>query len=97
MARTALRDRVSHAAEEGPRGLQSPHWFAMLSAAREEAGRMLERIGESGLAARLLDLEKMRDLMQSWPEADSFGPPIYRYGLLRGLVVGEFIRTNSSR
>jgi len=97
LARTALRDRVPHAAKEGPRGLQSPHWFAMLSGAREEAGRMLERIGESALAARLLDLEKMQGLLQSWPEADSFGPPVYRYGLLRGLVVGEFIRANSLR
>jgi asparagine synthase (glutamine-hydrolysing) len=96
--RTALKGRVSDAVRlETLRGLQSPHWLDMISAARGEAGRLLGRIGESPLARQLLDIPKMRRLLGEWPDAGIAPPPaVYRSGLIRGLAAGEFIRVNST-
>jgi asparagine synthase (glutamine-hydrolysing) len=98
LIRTALEGRVPDAVRlETLRGLQSPHWFDMISAARGEAGRLLARIDESPLACRLLDMPKMRRLVGEWPEIGMTPPPpVYRYGLIRGLAAGEFIRLNST-
>jgi hypothetical protein len=36
-------------------------------------------------------------LLNDWPGRDAgFGPLVYRFGLLRGLCAGEFVRINSS-
>jgi hypothetical protein len=96
LARTALRGRAPESVlADIRRGLQAPHWFAMLSASRDEASRILAQIASFGTAARLLDVDKMRELLRDWPDELGFGPPIYRYGFLRGLVMAEFIRINS--
>jgi asparagine synthase (glutamine-hydrolysing) len=94
LARSALRGRipekVRHARE---RGLQSPHWFAMLSAAHGEAARLLDEISGCAAAGRLIDLPKARRLVESWPQdEEGEGPLLYRFGLLRGLSAGAFIR-----
>lgn len=98
LIRAALAGRVPDAVRLGRRrGLQSPHWFSMLAEARGEASRLLAAIEPCEAARRLLDLDKMRLLLEQWPDAsNSYGPAIYRYGLLRGLSAGEFIRLHSS-
>ncbi|HYJ83314.1 MAG TPA: asparagine synthase-related protein [Allosphingosinicella sp.] len=98
LVRTALEGRVPDEVRlETLRGLQSPHWLEMISSARGEAGRLLERIGESPLACRLLDIAKMRRLLGEWPDPGiAPPPPVYRSGLIRGLAAGEFIRANSA-
>ncbi len=93
LARRALADRLPGAvlyARE--RGLQAPHWFDMLSRERADVERILATA--SPQAARLLDLAKLRALSQTWPDPTQPGPPQYRYGLLRGLVMAEFMRIN---
>jgi asparagine synthase (glutamine-hydrolysing) len=99
LIRAALAGRVPDSVRlEQRRGLQSPHWFAMLSAARDESRRRLAAIGESAAARRLLDLDKMNRLLEAWPDPSrSEGPAVYRYGFLRGIAAGEFIRLHSSR
>jgi asparagine synthase (glutamine-hydrolysing) len=99
LARSALRGRVPENVRLArERGLQSPHWFAMLSAAGGEATRLLDEISGCAAAGRLVDLPKARRLIESWPqEEEGEGPLLYRFGLLRGLSAGAFIRLNSAR
>ena len=97
LARSALAGRVPDAVRLARlRGLQSPHWFAMLTAARGEAFQLLERIAECPTARRLIDLAKMERLLNQWPTmAGGPAAPVYRSGLIRGLAAGAFILLNS--
>jgi asparagine synthase (glutamine-hydrolysing) len=97
LIRTALKGRVPDTVlSEHLRGLQSPHWFSMLSEAREEAIRMFAEIEACENARRVLDIEKMRHLLTAWPDqTDDIAPDVYRYGLLRGLSAGQFIRLHT--
>ena len=97
LIRTALKGRVPEAVRrETRRGLQSPHWFAMLSSSRDQARRLFHRVEQSSTARRLLDLKTMQRLLTDWPQkTDAYGPLVYRHGLLRGLSIGEFIRNHS--
>jgi asparagine synthase (glutamine-hydrolysing) len=93
LVRTALKGRAPDAVRwEMRRGMQSPHWFSMLSNSRNDARNLLDSISQSETAARLLDLGQMRRMLDRWPDSHLFGPPAYRHGFLRGLSVGEFIR-----
>jgi asparagine synthase (glutamine-hydrolysing) len=95
LIRTALQHRVPDSVRFArSRGMQSPHWFSMLTNSRPEARRLLNKIAYSKVANSLLDLGKMRDMLDNWPDQDGFGPPDYRHGLIRGLSIGEFCRTN---
>ncbi|HEX8124833.1 MAG TPA: asparagine synthase-related protein [Allosphingosinicella sp.] len=95
--RTALEGRVPDPVRlETLRGLQSPHWLDMIREARGEAGRLLGGIAQSPQARRLLDISKMRRLLGELADSGHGLPhPVYRYGLIRGLAAGEFIRLNS--
>ena len=95
--RAALRGRVpASVIEEGRRGLQAADWFAMLTAARSEAAALLKEVAGCEAAGRLVDMAKLRRLVDEWPGADAgFGPLAYRFGLLRGLSAGHFVRINS--
>jgi asparagine synthase (glutamine-hydrolysing) len=90
LARTALLGRVPETVRlASKRGLQAPHWFAMMSAARGEIVERVLGFGKCPPAQRLLDLERMRRMLEDWPETPD---EAYRYGLLRGLSAGEFLR-----
>ena len=97
LIRTALKGRVPDVVlSEKLRGLQSPHWFAMFSAARGEATKLFARIEECEPAGKLLNIQLMRRLLNNWTDqAGTAGSDVYRYGLLRGLSAGEFIRSHS--
>ena len=76
------------------RGLQSANWFAMLTNAQAEAGRILDQLADSAEVRALLDMDALQRLYQDWPAPSaSFGPLEYRTSLLRGLMVGVFIRS----
>lgn len=93
LAHAAFADRLpAEVFAPGVRGLQAPHWFTMLSAERPAAERILERLVEP--ARELLDVEAMQVLVRDWPDRSAFGPLVYRNGLLRGLVMAEFIRAH---
>ncbi|HEY0311363.1 MAG TPA: asparagine synthase-related protein [Allosphingosinicella sp.] len=95
--RAALRGRVPESVlGEGRRGLQAADWFAMLTAARPEAAALLDDVAGCEAAGRLVDMAKLRRLLDEWPGPDAgFGPLAYRFGLLRGLSAGHFVRINS--
>jgi asparagine synthase (glutamine-hydrolysing) len=77
------------------RGLQAADWFERLSGARPEIGAELDRLERSDLAHRMLDLARMRRLVECWPQEGWDTDPLKReYGLLlqQGLMVGRFLR-----
>lgn len=94
LIRTALKGRIPDTVRMNrARGLQAANWFSLLSRAKPELSQLLEQISECSEARELLNLEDMRRRLENWPSAPgTYGSLAYRYGLLRGLQVGEFVR-----
>lgn len=78
---------------EQRRGLQAANWFAMLTNARDEVGRLLDRLSSDVSVTELIDIAEVQRLDREWPvPSASFGPLEYRTKLLRGLSVGTFVQ-----
>jgi asparagine synthase (glutamine-hydrolysing) len=95
-ARAVFADRLPpEILNEQRRGAQSVAWFKTLSAQRETIAADLDRVEASPLARRLLDLPRLRKLLQEWPADAAAGEKHrreYRLALSRGIHVGRFIR-----
>ena len=93
MARRALSDRIPAAVlANRRRGTQGADWFHTIR--RDDAAEILEEISANETVARLLDLPKIRRLIDDWPKADdgSFGlARIYSMRLPAALATGLFI------
>jgi asparagine synthase (glutamine-hydrolysing) len=95
-ARAVLADRLPpEILQERRRGVQGVTWFRNLNARRNDVAAELERLEASPLASRLVDLPRLKRLMQQWP-ADENAAEKRRYelrlALTRGVHVGRFIR-----
>ncbi len=95
LIRRAMAGRLpSMVLENRLRGLQAADWFERSTSVRGQIAVELERLERSELAQRVLDLERMRLLVERWPTA---GGPVeslmvdYRYVLARGLMAGSFL------
>lgn len=96
LARRALADRLPAAliAERGY-GRQNPEWFTRMTAQRESFAAEIERLANTPLAAEMLDLPRLKQLIDSWPhdaaaaEARRFD---YAQMLPRAIQTGRFIR-----
>jgi asparagine synthase (glutamine-hydrolysing) len=95
LARRAMADRLpASTVERTMRGRQSADWYLDLQSVR---GRMLlevERLEASKLASRLLDLPRMRTLIQNWPTTgyqDLDTKRTHHIALTRGFSVGRFL------
>jgi asparagine synthase (glutamine-hydrolysing) len=99
LARSAFADRLPQEVVNARYvGYQSADWAEGLTAAREEARAELERLEACGLAAQLIDLPRMRRLIDNWPSEGWEREDIrliYRAGLLQALSTGRFIRRAS--
>lgn len=96
LGRAAFRGLLPPAIVDEPRkGAQNAEWFHRLTQRRDDMMLLLERVESSPLAARALDLPRLRRLAERWPattaEAVALGPAI-RYTLVRGLHAGAFLR-----
>lgn len=95
LARRALRDRLpQEVLQEKRKGYQAADWAEGFRAHRDQLREEIERIG-SGYASELLDIERMRRLIDEVPAGaanDSRSAEAYRLALLRGLSAGHFIR-----
>jgi asparagine synthase (glutamine-hydrolysing) len=96
LARRALSDRLPQVVlDEWRKGLQAADWHEKLTAVRVELGAELDRLGACAPVANLLDLPRLRRLVENWPagdwDRDSVSAP-YRYALLRGISTGHFLR-----
>ncbi len=76
------------------RGRQSADWYINMGAIRPRMAAEVERLERSPLAGRVLDLKRMRWLIDHWP-ADGFEhgdvSGTYHIGLTRGFSVGRFL------
>jgi asparagine synthase (glutamine-hydrolysing) len=95
-ARQLFADRLPPAILDEPRrGANNPTWFRSLSALRPQLAAEIERLEASPLANRLLDLPRLKGLVDQWPkdanEAEKRRGE-YRLALRRGVHVGRFIR-----
>jgi asparagine synthase (glutamine-hydrolysing) len=95
-ARAVLADRLPREIlEERRKGAQSVNWFSNLNARRQDVVSELDRLDASPLAKRLVDLPRLRRLLQDWPaDANAAERRVleYRLALTRGVHVGRFIR-----
>ncbi|MGC2402745.1 MAG: asparagine synthase-related protein [Acidobacteriaceae bacterium] len=95
LARRAMAGRLPTATlNRTQRGLQSADWYVNMGRVRERMAAEVERLGGSSLASRILDLERMRSLVENWP-TDGFDRleilHSYHIALTRGLSVGRFL------
>jgi asparagine synthase (glutamine-hydrolysing) len=96
LVRRAMRGRLPEATLQcRDRGLQSADWFLVMGARLQQMKAELALIRTSPMANRLLDLDRLGNLLENWPTqgferaeiADS-----WHYALSRGIAAGQFIR-----
>ena len=96
LAKRAFADRLPAAVLEEPRkGYQAADWHVGLSSARQELAGELERIGECGSAAAMIDLDALEQRLADWPTGGWHKEAVirrYRLALLRGVSAGHFLR-----
>lgn len=96
LARRVLADRLPpDLLAETRRGLQCPEWYAALTPRREAMAEAIDRIERSPLASRVVDVARMRALLDTWPkDADAArgGKQVYAHALSRGISMGGFLR-----
>ncbi len=95
-ARRVLADRLPPAIfKERRKGAHAPTWFRSLDARRKDIAEDIERLQASAVASHLLDLPRLKRLIDQWPkdanEAERRGGE-FRLALARGVHVGHFIR-----
>ena len=96
LARRVLADRLpSDLLAQTRRGLQCPEWYDLLTPRRADMAEAIDRIARSPLASRVVDVPRMRALLDSWPkdaEAARAGKQLYAHALSRGISMGGFLR-----
>ncbi|HKA54197.1 MAG TPA: asparagine synthase-related protein [Candidatus Binatia bacterium] len=96
LLRRAMADRLPPAVlGNRKRGLQAADWFERLSAIRPQIFEELAQLEQSDLARRVLDLPRLRRLVEQWPQGGWGEMRVltsYRTLLESGLMVGRFIR-----
>jgi asparagine synthase (glutamine-hydrolysing) len=77
------------------RGLQSADWFLTMGARRKEMAEEMVKIRRSPVANRVLDLDRLQMLLDTWPSAGYEREEVsdaWHLALSRGLSAGNFIR-----
>src|SRR3569623_1871409 len=96
LARRVLADRLPPSVTgERRRGLQCPEWYDVVSARRDDMIAAVERIAASPLASRVVDVPRMKALLDDWPadaEAAKARKQILGHALQRGIAIGGFLR-----
>ncbi len=76
------------------RGLQAAAWFRSLGDERESLRREVERLAEHADVSRILDIGRMRVLLDEWPRrppTDFATMVSYRGQLSLALTIGRFV------
>jgi asparagine synthase (glutamine-hydrolysing) len=76
------------------RGRQSADWYVNMEAIRGRMAAEVERLQSSPLASRMLDLARMRSLIENWPSSGFERLDVnrsYHIALSRGFSVGRFL------
>jgi asparagine synthase (glutamine-hydrolysing) len=96
LARRVLADRLPvSVTRESRRGLQCPEWYDVVTARRDDMIAAVERIEGSPLASRVVDVPRMKALLDDWPadaEAAMARKQVFGHALQRGVAIGGFLR-----
>jgi asparagine synthase (glutamine-hydrolysing) len=99
LAQRALADRLPMEVLGNKRkGLQAIDWHEGLTTARPQLAEEASRLEQIASAVRLLDVARMRKLIEDWPSDGWHRPQVveaYRLALLRGISAGHFLRRAS--
>lgn len=94
LARSALADRLPGSVlHNRMRGIQSADWHERITQA--DAYQALERVSGCDAVGEVVDLGRVRRLIEHWPSRNWSRPSIvadYRLSLVRALAVAHFIR-----
>jgi len=75
------------------RGVQSADWVSWFPSLRPEFQAELQRLQRSETAAKCLDLPRLQGLLERWPAKFGVEHEVdYKLLLLRGMMMGRFIR-----
>lgn len=95
-ARAVFADRLPpEILNEQRRGISAAAWFQRLDIRRREIEAEVERLEASATARRLIDVERLKGLIERWPadgNAAQEKRALYFGALQRALHVGHFIR-----
>lgn len=95
LARRTLADRVPRVVLDEPlKALQAADWHVAMTAGRDDLAAQVSRLGENPIAASVLDVPRLRSLVEHWPSegwerSEVYQP--YRGALLNSLSVGHFL------
>jgi asparagine synthase (glutamine-hydrolysing) len=96
LVRRSMRDRLPpEVLACTTRGLQSADWYLTMGSRRKQMADELKLIAQSPLARHLLDIERLQNLLDSWPASGFERADVsdsWHLALSRGLAVGNFIR-----
>ncbi|MGY4397184.1 asparagine synthase (glutamine-hydrolyzing) [Sphingomonas sp. UYAg733] len=96
LARRVLADRVPRAiVTEQRKGRQCPEWYHIASKRRDAMAASIERIERSPLASRVLDVARLKRLLDTFPkDAETAMRSSAEHGpmLQRGILMGSFLR-----
>lgn len=97
VARGAMSDRLPDAIRTRTRrGEQFPDWLDAMTAERDDIEAEVDAMDANSVAAELIDVERLRSLVRSWPDARAWADPAvvrdYRVVLLRSAVVSRYLR-----
>lgn len=96
LARRVLADRVpAEVLAQKGKGKQSPEWYFIATRRREQMIEAVERISRSRLASRVLDIPRMRHLLDTWPkdaESAQRHEMLHGHALHRAISMGGFLR-----
>jgi asparagine synthase (glutamine-hydrolysing) len=95
LARRAMAGRLpASTLRRTQRGRQSADWYVNLGAVRGRMAMEVEQLESSPLASRMLDLARMRSLIENWPSGGFERADVSRthhVALTRGFSVGRFL------
>ncbi|MGH6614301.1 asparagine synthetase B family protein [Sphingomonas sp.] len=96
LARRVLADRVPRdVLIEHRQGRQCPEWHHVAKRRRDAMAASIERIGRSSLASRVIDVPRLKTLLDTFPDdAATAMKSSAEHGpmLLRGIQMGSFLR-----
>lgn len=96
LARRALADRVPAEilAQDG-HGVQNGEWYHVASLHREQTAEAVERLARSPLASRVLDVDFLKSLVDSWPGSaeEAMRSELEHRNMLQfSISIGSFLR-----
>lgn len=96
LARRMGRGRIPEAIRTDPRyGLQHGDWHQRIGRRREALLAELRQLRENAQASRLIDIPRLIDLLENFPETSSDDPAIayqYQIALPNGIAIARLIR-----